>query len=246
MMKIININQYLKKTTVAVLMLSSSAISHAGTMGPISSQPSYIPYITGEASYTWPNFGVVRINGVQASQSLNGWGGRLGLGMAYVSPIQNVNFTAEIGGGYYGDAKQALLPYANSKSTIDGYDVLAGALYKTTYNVDIFGQIGFMIQNLRVSGTQNTTYSVPGGTNVVSASNKFISSQVLPEVKIGGIYNLTQNWGISAAYMGVFGSRPGSTVTYGLVGTQEFNTLVANAQNPTLNSVMFGLRYSIV
>lgn len=246
MMKINTISQNLKKTTLVVLMLSSSAICHAGTMGPVSSQPTYIPYITGEASYTWPNIGAVQINGYPASLDLNGWGGRLGLGMAYASPIENIHFTAEIGGGYYGNTNHSLSTSVNAKSNIDGYDVLAGALYKTTYNVDLFGQIGFMLQNDRISANQNIAYVVPGGSYALNSSRKYVSSQVLPEVKIGGIYNLTQNWGVSAAYMGVFGSRPGANLNYGIVGTEQFLTQTINTQNPTLNSVMFGLRYSIV
>lgn len=234
------------------MALSACSAVQAGTMGAVSTQPTYTPYIVGEASYTGANAGNTVVEGFQYAKSMQGWGGRLGVGIAYPSRFNNTSFTAEIGGGYYGSMQfnspsvgGTVVDAINIK--LDGYDVLVGALYNTSYNVDIFGEVGFMVQNYRFSRSTNLGLAHPSsgyfGTHHFTTSK----TQALPEVKVGAIYNFTPNWGITVAYMGVFGSRPSESVSVTQpTATTTLSNISINELNPTLNSVMFGLRYSII
>ena len=237
---------------IAVLLLSTCSIAQAGTMGAIATQHTYMPYITAEAAYTGATVGNVVVNNFQYSNSFQRWGGRLGAGIAYPSFINNLNFTAEIGGGYYGSFRATgqtvggvLADHYNA--TIDGYDVLVGALYKTTtYPIDFFGQLGFMIQNVRNSGTTNLALATPGSGSSGVISAGINNTEVFPELKVGGIYNFNEHWGFSLAYMAVFGSRQYMNNNQSLSGLTSVSFVNANGQNPFLNSVMFGLHYNLV
>ncbi len=212
---------------------------YAGTMGDVATLRTFSPYIVAEAAYTQPNVGHTITNGYQYTTSSQKWGGRLGAGMAY-SYMDSLSFTGEIGGGYFGQLKEYGPNldgiYADYyKNDFIGYDVLVGVLYKTQY-VDIFGQVGFMIQDVRVLQNTNTGLlydTIPGLT-----FNNQSFPEPLPEVKVGGIYNFTPNWGFTAAYMGVFGSKPN------LVTDITLNNYITNSLAPTLNAVLFGLRYN--
>lgn len=229
---------------MAVALLSTGT-SFAGTMGPVVSKPAISPYITGEASWTSPDSNDGVINGNALNKSFQGWGGRLGAGIMY--PYNdNLAFTTEIGGGYYGSISYVSPTGSiNFKDNIDGYDALFGALYKLT-NFDLFLQGGFMIQNYRQKGTIDLSI-LPGNLIVGSATNNINQTQVLPEIKVGGIYNINPNWGVTVAYMHAFGSeRYINSDNTGTIFTGFRSYTSMNLNNPSLNSVMFGLRYNIV
>lgn len=237
----------MKKIVLAMTTAAVVSAAHAGSMGPVS-MSSYTPYLTGEASYTWPQLSSPINSNVFASSS-QGWGGRLGAGMMY-NYTEKLGFTGEIGGGYYGSRKQTTsLPNGLASGTgnvsFDGYDVLAGFVYKWTY-FDVFLQGGFMMENMRSNGTTDLAQSIPGGfySGVVSRNEN--QTQTLPEIKVGGIYNINPNWGVDVAYLHVFGSTPsysGSILATTAGYTENSNS---NHQNSTLDAVMFGLHYNFV
>lgn len=223
----------MKKTLLAIALLSAGA-SFAGTMGPIVSKPAISPYITGEASWTSPQVKDNVINGIVLQKSYNGWGGRLGGGIMY--PYNDVlAFTTEIGGGYYGNVSHTT-PFGgiNVQGNIDGYDALFGAMYRVN-NFDLFLQGGFMIQNYRE--TTSTALGFYLNNDQTAA---------LPEIKVGGIYNVNPNWGVTVAYMHAFGLQRSANadVVFGASGTSTNGTFYN--RNPSLDAVMFGLRYNIV
>lgn len=235
---------------IAAAVLVNASIAHAGSMGPVvDTQPMFVPYLTGEASYTWPDVNGFRVDGISSTSTNQGWGGRLGAGIVHPY-TDTLGFTAEIGGGYYGNKKLSIANgagavVATNKGSISGYDVLVGALYKLE-RFDIFGQMGFMVQNVEASTYQNINLLAPGGFLKGQVNAKAGSTQALPELKVGGVYNFTNNWGLTAAYMHVFGSTPSfnanvtATQAAGITTNATVNTL-----NPSLDAVMFGLRYSI-
>lgn len=214
-------------------------------MGPIST--SVMPNIifgSIEGSYTWNDISPFKLNNHTSGESVQHWGGRLAGGV--IHPVtEKLSLSAEVGGGYYGSNKlSAPLAGWNANTGIDGYDILLGALYKLNL-FDIFGDVGFMAQNQRVHVNQQLERSLPGGLFSGQTSNKFNTTQILPEIKVGGIYNLNDNWGISLAYIHVFGSNLQNTTRINAAPSSIVINGTANVENTTLNAIMLGLRYSI-
>ncbi len=244
-------NRLLPVALITTLMGGSTV--YAGSMGPIETQPLFVPFLAGEASYTVPKVSVPSINSLPASKSKQGWGGRLGGGFTYQTS-EKYRFISEIGGGYYGSQTRKI----NGNSfdfSLDGYDVLVGGLYKLdllqnsylTGNFDLLVQAGFMIENIRRNLAGNSDNLQIGDFVRYQGRVKTDRTQAFPEIKVGGIYNFNQNWGFSVAYLHVFGSNThlDTDATFDRVRglTSQGGS---NLQNPTLNAVMFGLRYSIV
>jgi hypothetical protein len=69
--------------------------------------------------------------------------------------------------------------------------------------------------------------------------------QVMPEIKLGGGYHVTDNWGVTAAWMHAFGGTMGVQAdNIGLSsGSVSIGSAVMSLNNPTINSVMFGVEY---
>ncbi len=227
------------KKTLGILALTHSVFLHAGSMGPII-EKTIVPYLQGEGSYTWN----------QVEGSPNGtidkqrWGGRLSGGVMR-SYNEHLLFTGEVGGGYYGGASERTpgptssvdgfsAPGRRASFTIDGYDVLVGAIYKLQ-NFSVLADIGFMAQNL------SRKIIV---TNTLKANN----TQILPEIKVGGLYNLTNNLDIALSYMYVFGyknyNRVTSTVDSTVIPPQVNIQGSAQEKNPALSTIFLGLRYN--
>lgn len=241
------------RTGIIVSTLVGLSTGYAGSMGPASTQalPCLTPFISTEASYTWNQLGNVTLNQFTMSNIHQGWGGRLGAGFVHQFS-ERLRFSTEIGGGYYGAATGSSASAGlSARVTIDGYDMLWGALYRVNQfdvlgNIDVFGSMGFMVENNRQKVTQDRALSTPGGFYSGVIVTKSNMTQVFPEIKVGGIYNLNDNWGISLAYMHVFGTEFGETITTSASAGSNVKNGTQNFENATLNSIMFGLRYSIV
>lgn len=244
------------RKSILALSIASSLIgtAYAGTMGPVSSVvPGYTPFASAEGSYTWNSF---LTSGPGLVTSQNGWGGRLAVGVN--RPWKdNLGLTFETGYGYYGNisgtyAQSGGGPLGNgtvnasAKTDVLGADILAGLFY--TYNqFDVFAKAGMMVQTLWQKGTLNSSLNmlslVTVDTNATMRANE---TAVLPEIKVGGDYNINDAMGLSLAYMHVFGSRNnGATVTTP-VGAFSPITANVNTQAVTMDAIMFGIHYNFV
>lgn len=238
-----------KIITTAIAALAYGTLAHAGSMGPVATAERHaVPYLSGEGSYTWNDINNVTINGYSGTQSTNGWGGRLAAGI--VRPYTDkLSLTAEVGGGYYGSTSTNIYAAGvTGRSSIDGYDVLVGALYDVSYEgvnrLGLFGDVGFMVQNMRTKLTQNYALSTPGGLFSGTTTAYGSQTQVLPELKVGGLYNVCENLDLSLAYMYVFGSNThGSRTMTASASSFALNGTV-NRENPALSTLLFGLRYN--
>ena len=231
------------KGIVLLPLLLGMSSSYAGVMGPISEQPvaGFSPYIGLEGSYTWNQIGSTQLNTFSTSSSDGPWGGRLSIGATHPFS-ERFSFSAELGGGYYGSTDQVYPSHlATLDQTIDGYDLLGGAIYQFN-QVSVFGQLGVMMQNTRVKASVNNTI-VPGGIASGVQTNIFNYTQALPEIRVGGMYSLSNNWGLSLAYMHVFGSVRESSYVISLTPSSSVQQGQSILQNPTLDSVMLGVRY---
>jgi hypothetical protein len=229
------------KTAISAAFLSLS-IAHAGDMGgsPLS---VFKPYFGAEASYNWIAIDKPSINSILGSSSAQNWGGRLYAGFLR-HHTEKLGFTGELGGGYYGD-QSINLPQLSStqRNSVVGYDVLVGALYKFK-KFDVFGKVGFMVENFRTRTKEQNLKLIEGDFFTGSYDVRSTNTQVLPEIRVGGIYNLRDDLGLTLSYMHAFGSTPsisGSMSSSQAAGINQ--TAVANLQNPSLDSVLLGLIY---
>ena len=252
----------------ALTAFTAVSASFAGSMGPVATLPTFIPFLGGEASYTGQQLSTPSVNGSTATTSGQGWGGRLSGG--FVHPFADKwGFVSEIGGGYYGGKDMTFFTPAGAqigtlKTSVDGYDVLVGGLYKldkfdywdVAGQLDLLVQGGFMVENFRqqaVINQPNVSPALVGTTNI-----KGNTTQAFPEIRVGGIYNLNDNWGLTVTYLHVWGSSPRSasnlsisaptaptTLTPTPPPVTITNNVAANSQAPTLDTVLFGLRYNI-
>ena len=132
------------------------------------------------------------------------------------------------------------------RNSIDGYDFLVGFMYSTVMDLKILGSVGFMSQNVRSRVTTNSGAAVQG--NLVSGTVTTHSNlaQTLPELKAGLLYPVYNNFDLTVSYMHVFGANTGRTLTAAASpGSISVNGNI-NDQNPTLNTILFGLRYNFV
>ena len=237
----------MKKTIItAALFTLSWSIGYSGTMGPISStiQPHSTPFISLETAYTWNRLNDVTINGYAPLLTRQNWGGRLAAGI--IRPYtERFSFSSEFGGGYYGSSNINLDPVGvNINRSLDGYDFLVGGVYNLS-NLGLFGNIGVMAQTMRFTRTANLATQIPGGLYSGTAKTNSSKTQMLPEIKIGAIYNVYQNLDLSLAYMYVFGSNSTSASVYQTgTDTSIVQNSSQNMQNPSLSSLMLGLRYN--
>ena len=242
----------LGKLAFSVAAVTASLTTYAGDMGP-KTPPTSMPYFAGEASYNWRQIDGPRLNGFSPARNNQNWGGRISGGILHFNS-NNFGVTGEIGGGYYGSTKLAITPLATSaKLSVDGYDALIGILYKLTNTeklekFDVFAKIGFMAQNLRINAQQTNLQLTNGGALISgSTNNKSITIAMLPEVRVGTIYNARDDLGITLTYMHAFGSNFSSNTTKAATFGQGIVTnQVADIQNPSLDSIMLGLRYYVV
>ncbi|MDP1603153.1 MAG: hypothetical protein Q8M03_07805 [Legionella sp.] len=233
-------------TVTALSALCLSTGLYAGTMGPINTPVGHPLFTSIEGAYTWDEVDDTNINGFLASKSTNHWGGRIAAGATHYSALNNnLSYTAEMGWGYYSRTRITLPLFgANAKNDIYGLDLLVGVNYAFD-SFDLFLKAGGMVQNVRRELTTDLSSFVTGGSVTGISQATLTSSAVVPEVKVGGVYNFNDSLGLSLAYMYVFGNtNVHATTSRFFDGT----TIVSNSSvvgSPVaLSTVMLGLRYS--
>lgn len=239
----------MKKITFlcSILACSYLSVASAGSMSAPEPLSLNHPYVAGEASYTWQQIDTPRINGVSPSMSKQPWGFRLSGGLLRFY-TDKLGFSAELGGGYYGGRSgSAPLISTTAKIKIDGYDALLGVLYRLEH-LDLFAKFGFMMQNNRFNYTKgDLAQTLPGAGIFGSESQRLLWSGTLPEIRVGGIYNVLDNVGVTLTYMHAFGSTMERTANVTPIPDTGINRFTSqNAQNPTLDSILLGLRYYMV
>lgn len=225
------------------VVLACVTSAQAGGMGDVAPCNKVVKFISGEAGYNWIPFNGVNINGFRSTNTNQGWGGRLGAGLMQ-DYRDNFGFSGEMGYGYYGKVN---IRFPNNVQRgsfyLDGLDLLAGAYYAYK-QVDIFFKAGAMVQNRRSSGTQNNALDVNGSVVTGTRKGNINNSQVLPEIKVGGLYNYNDLVSLSLSYMRVFGSTISGSSNKSFTASPASltsNTSV-HLQNPTINAIMFGLQ----
>lgn len=240
-------NQCKLKTAIfSITAFATAATPYAGTMG--SAPPSLArPYIAGEATYTWRQIDAPNINSFTSTLSNQPWGFRVSAGLLRLY-TEKLGLTAELGGGYYGKTSiSSPISASMGNISVNGFDVLVGLLYKLEY-LDVFGEIGFMGENTRSDFTRYNLVQLLNGNLIRGRTRTRIpTTELLPELRVGGIYNLRNNLGVTLAYMHTFGS----TMKYEIKSKTGLATGIdklsdVNVRNPTLNSILLGLRYYII
>ena len=250
---------------LASFFLFMSTVLNAGGMGAVqASKPTIYPFIGAEGSYTWSNIVGYNMNvadvGLFTSDKVTqGFGGRVSAGLLD-QITENFLASAEMGWAYYGRVKLnpmlivpsgvAVFPATNSMHvTLDQYglDVLAGVVYtKPTY--DLFFKAGALFENLRIDAAANTKELLAAAPALVTKWNgketlRYNLPQVLPEIKLGGAYHITQKTVVTLAWMHAFGSTFSFDAPALAFNPTSLGNLTLNLQSPTLNSVMFGLEH---
>ena len=232
-----------------ITLLSCGSYAYAGTMGPVSS-PCLSSFLNLEGGYTWnqiKNYRFERTDlGVAFSshRHVDGFSGRLGGGI--MRPItEQIALSSEIGYGYYGRTKLRPVSVAERtnlhvRDNLSGLDALAGIVY-TTPNYSVYFKAGALVQTVnRKTHAQFVPILIP---TINSMDESTTRTAALPELKVGGAYNYTNNWAITVSYFHAFGANPRTRAIANLrTGVFSFNT---NDQNPSIDTVMAGIQYSI-
>lgn len=245
---------------MACAILFSTAVYAGNNCRPIGFSPCQLYFVELESGYSWNTLKDIDINiigaeDVHASASKNGWSGRiaLGLGKQVCAPFY---ITSEIGWGYYGDSIlliKATGPLVGApgapdfngirlKSTQDGFDILAGVLYNQPC-YELFLKAGALIQNSQLDLDADIS-AVTTGNMQGNVSIGLNQTQVLPEVKIGGVYHVNCNLGVLVDWTYAFGSN--TRIQANIDPNNPLGTINMNLKNPSLNTVMVGLQYRFV
>ncbi|MFI4918531.1 MAG: hypothetical protein ACHP65_03145 [Legionellales bacterium] len=242
-------NNIMKKTTILLPLISTllcSANTYADDMGSIT------PFVAIEGGYSRnaiDSFNFIAPIGTIGSTKTDRWySGRLSGGM--MNKInEDFGISGEIGWGYYGGASMSPTftgafagspTYLSIKDTITGFDALMGFVF-TQPCYSLFIKAGALVENF----TTRTNFDFPTlDASVNSANLESNSTQVLPEIKLGGSYNFNDNWAITAAYLHVVGFSPKITGYFNASGS-ALNSLQSNTKASTLDTVLFGIQYTI-
>jgi hypothetical protein len=256
------------KILLTLLAAACSSALYAGEMGPIDSEAFFRPFVAGEAGYTWPqvdgySVSVPNLADIRSHVETQGWGGRLALGV--MRPIyKNFLLSAEGGLAYFdhtaieprfvvSNGAQVIPPPNVIQANFDQYglDLLAGLIYNQP-KYDVFFKAGALIDNTRMHVAVNPNQLLQGNRRqpdftpgALTALNTNIA-QAMPEIRLGGSYHVTDNWSVTAAWMHAFG---GKLEVYSpevnlATNTVQVSDLVLSLNNPTMNSVLFGVQYN--
>ena len=252
---------FTSKFLVCSIACAFIPLTYAGTIGNISADSftsgRIVPFASFEAFPVWVSYSKVRYDDAQYNQVLNykalsgGVRGAAGILYAYKP---NLDLTAEAGWNYFGSANGNLGSNSavfTDKISASGVDGLVGVTYKQNNKFEWFAKGGALFQIIR----QNMTYvgtNGSSGNNTYNLAYNLLVLDVLPEVKVGLNYNISQNWGASFSYMHAFGSSPSialsTTTSDGPLSLGQPTTLTTynanlNLQGATLDAVQLGIHY---
>ena len=250
-------NRICKLLILAACMTNGTAL-FAGDMGTITHSSSYIPFISAEGLYSWPKVQGIVITLPAPEQNLGtsdvinrGWGGRVGVGLMHPQS-ERFAYSGEVGWGYYG---QTLMPVTftsplsataiaagigNTTGSLErwGFDALIG-LYYTQPKYDVYAKAGALFQNLRVS-LADIALNTSGG----AISTNTTVPAVMPEIKLGAAYHITDKLAANVSWMYVYGGEFNLILPYvDSNGTPLIGSMSTVFKNPSMNLVMFGLEY---
>lgn len=194
-----------------------------------------------------------------------GWGGRLAGGLMHPMSGRFSSFlgSVEAGWGYYGSMSMSPLAQvasgtvsvssdeASMRMKQYGVDLLAGLVYEQP-QYDVFFKVGALVQNLKLKMGVNpqeleASAGVTPGNLVSRLNGKYNLSptivNVLPMLRLGGGYHISQNWLATASWMHAFGSTLKLTMPDVNASSRTIGDLTAQIASPSLNTVMFGLEY---
>jgi hypothetical protein len=242
-----------------IALLSALSLSaHAGTMGAIITPPYSHPFVSAEGGYTWSKIDGLHINVVDivtlnSNKSRHGGSARLAAGLE--REIGHAwMMSGEIGYGYYGytstspRAAGPLLDMVGApnfsaihmKFTQDGFDALAGIIYHQPA-FDLFFKAGALVQNshrkLNIDLGSLIGVDLNGKAQV-----KMNQTEVMPEIKLGGAYHVTENFSILGSWTHAFGAN--SKIQANLNIFNPIGSINIDLENPTLNVLMVGLQYN--
>ncbi len=245
-------------------MLLACAASYAGDMGPVESY-NLKPFILGEAAYSWPQVEGMSMrltNATITSDIQNqGWGGRLAAGlMRQISEKFALSFE---GGLIYNDhiAVNPIIHYNGAQIKLDqpifsgsfdqyGLDLLGGISYVRP-KYDLFFKAGALLENMRSRISVSSNAVLTGNNrqqNFVKGATQTINTnvgQVMPEIKLGGAYHYSEDWSVTASWMHAFGGTLSSGGNMDLTsGAVRIGGVNLSLNNPTINSVLFGVQYN--
>ena len=223
----------MKKIITAVFMSTIVSTFYASDTGTFTS--SLKPFISLEGAYNWRSIDGALIRDTSPIHTNQPWGGRAALGVA-ISLTKNVGLTNEFGWNYFGKTTINEPKRYINISTLDGVDLLVGILYKWN-KTEWFVKGGGLAQNIHTNHT-TLNYTVHDREITPYTKLKNTETQMMPEIKIGGIYNINKHLGISLSCMQAFGS------TF-VVSISADGTINKNFRNPTSKAILAGLRYTI-
>ncbi len=85
----------------------------------------------------------------------------------------------------------------------------------------------------------------PSVSNLVVDAKGKVNS-ILPELRTGVVYDVSELWGISFTYMHAFGSSPSGSSTTVHTASGTNGRVSFNSRGPTMNSALIGVQYRFV
>ncbi|CDZ77108.1 hypothetical protein BN59_01390 [Legionella massiliensis] len=229
----------------AALLLTNA---QAGTMGPVvvENHP-LVPFVSLEGSWTALDLSLLTSNIKPIFSNKDSWGGRVAAGVLY-SYTSSVKFSAETGWAYIGKKKQHKSDNSSDiRLNLDGADLLVGVLYQPN-NFGFFVKGGTLFENARYKYSTDRMNGALIANQHVTINSQFTGktnqTYVLPEIKVGAVYDM-ERWGLSLAYTHAFGT---SKPRFDFQSNSPQNNLInltssSNLRGPQINSVLFGAYY---
>lgn len=232
-----------KKIALLSFCMMASGVQ-AGMVGAGLTSTSIL-FVGLEGSYTGEKIQGFTFNSIFGTNSRQGGGGRASVGILRTYK-NNTHFTAEAGWGYYGKSEYYTQPLDSFGSyTMYGFDLLFG-VDQTYRNVDLFIKAGAMAEMVRFSSSTNLERVYSGGFITGTLQEARTDSNVVPEIKVGGIYNINDQLGISLAYMYLVGWEVGGSATSQAAPTGIIINKNTSSGPPAFNSVLLGVRYNFI